>query len=252
MIINEGIGDVFRDMPSLGQFKDDVYRYLVYHNSPLVDKIDKDYFNIERVNDVNNPRYFIGGPNKNRFQLPNRIIQDKTKLYFRFYVNLSSKDMLLEIGINLKDDSNNLMKIEPYRNNIKILDFINKWSNYNWSNEMKLAINDLSKKLNLDRKQEVADIKSVDTLKELFKLINLKKSELAKKILEHDNQDNTDDTKAVEDQIEELFKTGKFDANDYAEYIDNNNLSDAGKDLLNNDKFIDAISLAFRDSLKTN
>ena len=157
MIINEGIGDVFRDMPSLGQFKDDVYRYLVYHNSPLVDKIDKDYFNIERVNDVNNPRYFIGGPNKNRFQLPNRIIQDKTKLYFRFYVNLSSKDMLLEIGINLKDDSNNLMKIEPYRNNIKILDFINKWSNYNWSNEMKLAINDLSKKLNLNRDPEKLD-----------------------------------------------------------------------------------------------
>lgn len=245
MIINEGIGDVFRDMPSLGQFKDDVYRYLVYHNSPLVDKIDKDYFNIERVNDVNNPRYFISGPNKNRFQLPNRIIKDKTKLYFRFYINLSSKDMLLEIGINLKDDSNKLIEIKPYRNNIKILDFINKWSNYNWSNEMKLAINDLSKKLNLNRDPEKLDDTELNNSFEKFldwAGINDIYSLCEGVLKELEKIDINVSTKQLIDAIKNLYKSlGRED------FIKRYKLSkDDGQDLATMSEFIDDLSKKLR------
>lgn len=234
MILKEGISDIFKDMPSLGQFKDDAYRYLVVHNSSLLDRIDKTRFDTERINDIDNPRYFIGGPNKNRFQLPNRISTDKTQLYFRFSIKPSVNKLELEIGMNLKTVDK--MQIEPYTNiNIKITEFINNWTNYDWSNEMKYAVRHFEKKLGINKKNRKLDFES------LLDELDIDIDELSKKIYDKlDDKRNLSNFKAVKPVLKSIFDDNTFGEKEYTKY------SYSSIDVLKDNEFIsklcDAVS----------
>lgn len=140
--ISEGLGDAFRNMPSLAHLQADVYRYMVAKNYNHLDKVDSDILDVKSINTDNGPQLFTTGPNKNRFQIPNRIIPDKTKLWIRIALDESETGpskglMFLQLGAHLSSYDG---EIEPYKKEISMLDFINKWSNYNWSNFFTSAV----------------------------------------------------------------------------------------------------------------
>lgn len=254
MTLLEGITEVFRDMPSIGLLKDDAYRYLIKNNSSILNKIDKSEFDTERVADPENPRYFTRGPKKSTFQIPDRIIPNKTKLYIKIDLSTADNRVYITIGMNVTGSLDVIGKeIEPYHNKkpITIDSFINDWNNNRWSAEINSAVNHFRNQTGVSKNSEELEYKleDADTLDKLCKVINLDKSDLAKEILKSDNQKDIDNTREVEKSLDSLYLSNKFGLDKYLNYINKEDLSHAGKDLLDNRQFIEDITDAFKRSL---
>ena len=236
--ISEGLGDAFRNMPSLGQLKQDVYRYMKSKNSTLLDNIDDRYFNPNDVSEPENPRYFTVGTNKNIFQVPNNIIPNETKLWLRISLDETESgsakgSMTFWIGATLSSFDG---EIKPYHKTVQMLDFLHNWSNYNWSNLFSSAMNHIEKTVNSeaskDDKSKDEEDKTFEEFLEWSGILNI--DVISKSLIEEfkSNGNNFNESQ-ISKAIEKLYNSMGF-----TKFIDLYDVSEnEGKKLNTSDKF---------------
>ena len=169
---SDKLSDVFADMPSLGQIKVDIHKYLIKLDSDKSRKLedvieDKSY--TKSSGKVDEPKYFKGnvftiGDNRGH----SLKITIKLNIASQYTSSINFK---IDANLKLKDAGSKLTRL-LYTKDVDLVDFMDNWTNHDWRNLFNSAIDSFADQLKIKDNESEDNLDDVSTLDKFLTKLN--------------------------------------------------------------------------------